>query len=140
MLIFFSFSVIPRVIRITCHRSQQYTIHWEIFKVQNFQGLVPFANKFSKMAFYQPLIIMERVLFVQLKFRGCKQIHEKSEIILPQKFPNIRQVLTTVIMNKFINLAIPLIQPNQRLEDQQCDLQMTSSFVNSQQPNRTWRN
>ena len=27
------------------------TVYWGIFEVQNFRGWVPFANKFSRMAF-----------------------------------------------------------------------------------------
>ena len=29
----------------------KHTVYWEIFKVQNFRGWVPFANKFSRMTF-----------------------------------------------------------------------------------------
>ena len=63
-------------------------IYWEIFEDVS---LSPLSRiNFRGWPFSLPLIIMERVFFVKLKFRGCKQIHENSEIILPRKFPNIR--------------------------------------------------
>ena len=71
---------------------QEFLIHeskqWQKYHILgNFRGWVPFANKFLRMAYQLPLIIIELVFFVKLKFRGCKQICENSEIVLPQKFP-----------------------------------------------------
>ena len=58
------------------------------YKIFEDVSLSPLSQiNFRGWPFSLPLIIMERVF---LKFRGCKQIHENSEIILPRKFPNIR--------------------------------------------------
>ena len=45
------------------YQVQSHTVHWEMFKAQKFQGLVPFVNKFFRMAIWLSLVIKKQCIF-----------------------------------------------------------------------------